>query len=102
MSLSKKEIKQLKKLFEKYPLPWSWNDVGAGPQLQANYPNSLERGMSPILLAHGCDSNDGVGCFPEGINGDEMRTCPLHPEKDIRNFLADAPMLIMKLLEEKE
>jgi hypothetical protein len=69
--------------------PWRWTGFCGSPQLEGAREYAE---MNPVMVAQGCGNDrktvDGVqGCMPEFL-GDELRACPLHPDKTDRDFVA--------------
>jgi len=66
--------------------PWTWNKgPGGAPQLEGSV---HAPDINPILCVLGCNVDDG-GCFPDGLRGDKLRMCPLHPSKADRDFILE-------------
>lgn len=95
INLKLNEIQTRCSLATQGPWEWTWG-VGGGPQLEGSI---YAPDMNPILIARGCGNNKGKGCFPDGLDGDELKTCPLHPHKEDRDFIVASRVDIPKLVE---
>lgn len=96
--LSQDELQEIKvRLYNATPGPWNWGPFELGPQLEGNV---KDPDMNPVLIAMGCGNDKGdlvKGCMPEKFD-DSLRSCPLHPTRDDREFIAHARIDIERLL----
>lgn len=77
--------------------PWEWKPGPLNVQLEGNIEYA---DGNPVLVAGGCHNNDGNGCQPDGIGGDVLRRCPIHPAKQDRDFIATARTALPRLIAE--
>lgn len=97
--LTHKGIEAIRDRFIKAtPGPWRWTALSGSPQLEGSMKYA---DMNPILVARECGNEHGdlvQGCMPEKFN-DNLRACPLHPNEEDRDFIANAYDDIQQLLE---